>query len=315
MMQNKLRKELNFNYESFFDSRNYLFKHCRKLEQVRFSCLFENLNQDSLLEQITTYQNNDGGFGHGLEPDLRTRYSSSLCTTVALQILNDMKAIKKHRIIKKAIVYLENTFNQKTQSWRIIPEKAQFDPHAPWWNQINNEKKYTTYNLNPTSEIVSYFIYYNNQRYSEFIENSIKNIKNEISNRKAIGMHDYLCLMRLYKNCNHHDDFKILLKDFLIKKLYNVVELNTDKWDQYCLQPLQIAESPKSEFYPILKKYIPLNLKYVIDSHNHDGSWAPAWSWGNYHKESWERAQEEWKGVLIYEHLKILKNYDLIENA
>ena len=70
------------------------------------------------------------------------------------------------------------------------------------------------------------------------------------------------------------------------------------------MQPLQIEESPKSEFYPILKKYIPLNLKYVIDSHNHDGSWAPTWSWGNYHKESWERAQEEWKGILIYEHLR-----------
>ena len=161
MIQNKLIKELKFNYESFIDSRNYLFNHCRKLEQVRFSCLFENLNQDSLLEQITTYQNNDGGFGHGLEPDLRTRYSSSLCTTVALQILNDMNVIKKHKIIKKAIVYLENTFNQKTQSWRIIPEKAQFDPHAPWWNQINHEKKYAIYNLNPTSEIVSYFINYN----------------------------------------------------------------------------------------------------------------------------------------------------------
>ena len=126
-------------------------------------------------------------------------------------------------------------------------------------------------------------------------------------------MHDYLCLMRLYKNYNHHDDFKTLLKDFLIKKLYNVVELNPEKWEQYCLQPLQIAESPKSEFYPILKKYIPLNLKYVIDSHNHDGSWAPTWSWGNYHKESWEGAQEEWKGILIYEHLRILNNYDLIE--
>ena len=57
-------------------------------------------------------------------------------------------------------------------------------------------------------------------------------------------MHDYLCLMRLYKNYNHHDDFKTQLKDFLIKRLYNVVELNPDKWEQYCLQPLQIAESP-----------------------------------------------------------------------
>jgi len=312
-MQNKLKKEFKFNYESIIDSRNYLLKHCRKLEQVRFSCLFENLNQDSLLEQITTYQNNDGGFGHGLEPDLRTRYSSSLCTTVALQILNDMNAIKKHKIIKKAIVYLENTFNQKTQSWRIIPEKAQFDPHAPWWNQINNEKKYATYNLNPTSEIVSYFINYNKQGYSEFIENSIKNIKKEISNKKAIGMHDYLCLMRLYKNYNDHDDFKTLLKEYLIKNLFNVVELNPDKWAKYCLQPFQIAESPKSEFYPIVKKYISLNLKHVIDSQNYDGSWTPAWSWGDYHKKSWDRAKEEWKGVLICEHLKILKNYDVIE--
>ena len=114
----KLTKELKFNYQSFIDSRNYLFKHCRKLEQVRFSCLFENLNQDSLLEQITTYQNNDGGFGHGLEPDLRTRYSSSLCTTVALQILNDMNSIKKHKII---INGLENYKLKNKELISIIP--------------------------------------------------------------------------------------------------------------------------------------------------------------------------------------------------
>ena len=165
-----------------------------------------------------------------------------------------MNAINKHKIIKKAILYLENTFNQKTQSWRIISDKAQFDPHAPQQNQINNEKKYAIYNLNPTSEILSYFINYNNQEYSVFIENNMNNIKNEISYRKAIGMHDYLCLMRLYKNYNNPDDFKTLLKEYLIKKLYNIVELNPDKWDKYCLQTLQIAVSPKSEFYPILKK-------------------------------------------------------------
>ena len=52
--------ETNLNYCSFNNSRNYLFKYCRKLEQVRFCCLFENLNHDSVLEAISKYQNKRG---------------------------------------------------------------------------------------------------------------------------------------------------------------------------------------------------------------------------------------------------------------
>ena len=150
--------ETKLNYYSFNNSRNYLFKYCRKLEQVRFCCLFENLNHDSVLEAISKYQNNDGGFGHGLEPDLRTKHSSTLCTSVALQILHETNTSKKHKIINTILGYLTKTFDQNTRSWRIIPEIAQSEPHAPWWSQTDNIEKYSVFNLNPTSEIVLYFV-------------------------------------------------------------------------------------------------------------------------------------------------------------
>ncbi|HEX3406397.1 MAG TPA: hypothetical protein VHS81_04090, partial [Caulobacteraceae bacterium] len=42
---------------------------------------------DEALAALVGFQNGDGGFGHGLEPDLTTPASSAIATSIGLRVL------------------------------------------------------------------------------------------------------------------------------------------------------------------------------------------------------------------------------------
>ena len=66
---NKLTKE------QFERARQFLKTKARKLERALFEYEFESGGQEPILSALAAYQNVDGGFGHGLEPDLRASQS------------------------------------------------------------------------------------------------------------------------------------------------------------------------------------------------------------------------------------------------
>ena len=51
---------------------NFIWENARLLERAIFSYHFYSGSDIRILEILKTYQNEDGGFGHALEPDLRT---------------------------------------------------------------------------------------------------------------------------------------------------------------------------------------------------------------------------------------------------
>jgi hypothetical protein len=86
-----------------------------------------------------------------------------------------------------------------------------------------------------------------------------------------------------------------------------------EKWDSYCLLPIQVVNSPSSEYYDLFADIIPINLNYLVTKQTKDGYWEPTWSWGQF-EEEWETAKEEWRGWLTLEYLRILRSFDYIEN-
>ena len=50
----------------------------------------ENGNKENVLKILASYQNEDGGFGHGLEPDCWNPNSSPVQTWVATEIIKEV---------------------------------------------------------------------------------------------------------------------------------------------------------------------------------------------------------------------------------
>ncbi|PFA67724.1 hypothetical protein CN378_09370 [Bacillus sp. AFS015802] len=62
--------------EQWNKGKAYIQQNARALEQKLFNYYFEEGSKDEAIEELSTYQNTDGGFGHSIEPDFRLAISS-----------------------------------------------------------------------------------------------------------------------------------------------------------------------------------------------------------------------------------------------
>ena len=64
--------------EAFNQAREFLKTQARPLDRALFEVRFEGASVEHVVDELAAFQNKDGGFGHALEPDLRTPTSSAL---------------------------------------------------------------------------------------------------------------------------------------------------------------------------------------------------------------------------------------------
>lgn len=148
--------------KSFIKAKQWIQENARPLEKSRLKFYFERSDGSEVLTALKEFQNEDGGFGHAIEPDLRDPASSVLGTSIALQIIRSIQ-IEQHAkdISLLAINFLLRNYDSRQMSWRIIPESAKNYPHAPWWGQFGKENKFSGFHLNPTAEILGYLPEFN----------------------------------------------------------------------------------------------------------------------------------------------------------
>ena len=66
---------------------DFIWENARLLESAIFDYRFQGGSPARILQILQTYQNDDGGFGHALEPDLRAPDSQPLFAEFALRTL------------------------------------------------------------------------------------------------------------------------------------------------------------------------------------------------------------------------------------
>ena len=70
----------------------FLAAHARILDRRRFARLFEGGAATPVRDAVAAYRNDDGGFGHALEPDGRTPGSQPAAVRMALLTLHEADA-------------------------------------------------------------------------------------------------------------------------------------------------------------------------------------------------------------------------------
>ncbi|MFO7742262.1 MAG: hypothetical protein R6X31_08115, partial [Anaerolineae bacterium] len=108
-------KELS--QEQFNRARAFLKAQARPLDRALFEYRFEGATADRVVAKLAQYQNADGGFGHALEPDVRTPSSSALATGIGLTVLKELACSPKHTMVITAVRFLRETFDEQAQVW------------------------------------------------------------------------------------------------------------------------------------------------------------------------------------------------------
>jgi hypothetical protein len=76
---------------------SFVATHARLLERRRLQCLLGDGTPDDVLAALDAYRNPDGGYGWGLEPDLRSVTSQPVAAMHALEILAEVRDTKSQR--------------------------------------------------------------------------------------------------------------------------------------------------------------------------------------------------------------------------
>lgn len=289
------------NQNQFDKAASFIKANGRKLDSALFEYEFENGTQENVLAELKKFQNVDGGFGNGLEPDFRCKESSALATAIGLNILARIGIDETNELVKKTIAYLLETFIEDRMGWQIVPKEVESAPRAIWWNYSESWEW-----GNPSAEIIGLLHHYKKLVPEEFLDKVTSYAIRYINDLDNYENHELLSIIKLSEKLPHKD--KVQISNKLEEMMKQCVTTDSSKWNTYCLQPIQVVNSKQSEYIHLFSGCIPKNLDYLIANQNLDGYWEPTWSWGQFEDE-WVKAKQEWRGWLTLENLRVLSSF------
>ncbi|MGP4060277.1 hypothetical protein [Halobacillus sp. H74] len=300
---------------SFNKTDEWMKRNARPLEAARWEYLFQEGEEDRVLDILAAFQNEDGGFGHGIEPDFWLPASSPMATWAAGQVLNEIGADSQEKIVQSMKEYLLETYEPESGMWpSVLPETNHY-PHAPWWHW--KEGVQDNWMFNPGAELAGYLIKWS-------IEGSEAEKTGWSSVGKAAARLMETETMDSHEICNYQQLLKLLkpdaftqytsysyseLQDKINELAENCIEKDTAKWGSgYQTLPLDIIDHPGHPLAGKYKHLIEQNLNYYEGQLNADGIWEISWNWGDA-SDAFMVSQQYWKGVLAVDRYQLFQAF------
>ena len=295
--------------------REELLGRARGLEKELFIHCFEKQNEQGILTELKKFQNEDGGFGHGLESDFRLPLSNPMHTSIALRILSEQVSDEAaEKMTRKAFAYLENTFDEGKQRWFTVSREVNDYPHAPWWN-FDEEKGMTVIDQswgNPSAEIIAYLLEKKGYLKKIDIEELNELAIEQLESREVFkAEHEIYCYVELFKRQTVPEKAKRIEKK-IIQACDALICEDVTQWNAYVPRPLDFITDAKLPHFGISEDLIEIHLDYYAEILKRDHFIDTNWQWGVY-SDTWELAKKEWQGVLTLKGLRLLKSFGRIE--
>ncbi len=303
----------NLTTSNFSRARDFVRERARSVDRALFDYTFESGKPDSVWESLEGFANEDGGFGHGLEPDCRLPSSSSLGTITAFPYLLKTDAFADHPLVKNGIKYLIDTYDSQLKGWRMLPSEVNDYPRAGWWNYdpVTADKDAVEHWSNPSVCVTAYLHHYYELVPEALLREVTKKAMSLIQDSvRMFQGHDYLPFIELADEIP--DPMRTTIWATLKRQACEAIETDPAKWIGYDIRPLWAVPVPSSPLMECLSDSVHAHLDFEIDRQSADGSWHPFWSWGQFEDE-WEAAKVEWQGQLTVNLLRSLKAFDRIE--
>ncbi len=303
---------------------NWVYQNAREIDTALFNnAIFED-DKDMVLNALTLFLNEDGGFAKGLEPDLQNQESNVLATSKAFEILHlvgykyDPCDELFNTVINGACKYLFNQAPKDNKGrWSLIEESNNKYPCAEWWKF--KDEKYVTLPFNPTPALIGEIMLFTSPTSKYYL--------------KAESMLTDILRLFFTNNVSDKSDLRnfYLLFDALNKINYtdNFIEECKEKWlsdiDYALTRKKEEFGSPSSVMlFDIVhdidllngkfKEELENNLDYLVDCRTTAGLWVPNWGWGN-KDPYYDIAYILWASYLTVNNVSILKKFNRIEEG
>lgn len=294
---------------------DYLYKKGRPLDQRLYELHFQDGTIDAVLEALAPFQNTDGGFAHGIEPDIRTPVSSAIATSTAFGILRSIKAPATSPIVQKAITYYLETFDQEKKVWEIVPPEVDDSPRAFWWEYAGTKESFGHFLHNPRAAILGHLYAYADLVPPTFLTalTEIQLTALEALPEDGFDMFNLDCYVSL-ASAQIPATTRTRLNTIIEPAIRTHATFDpTDDLTEMSLVPLRIAPTPTATYAHLFDDVlITANLDKDMSEQLEDGSWELGWDWSALNADAWEIAKVDWKGAVIVHKLKTFKAFGRI---
>jgi hypothetical protein len=303
---------------AFERARRFLKAEARPIDRALFEVRFEGAPPEAVASALAACQNADGGFGHALEPDVRTPSSSALATGIALTILKEIGYAGDHTLVQAAIQYLLASFEPESQVWRAVPPDANDHPHAPWWHDEEGSlaRTFDGFLIIPRAQLVGLLHHFSADVAPGWLEDLTERTVSDVEAIEALGTgggDDLAYALALAEERALPQRFRARLLRRIRAVVPRAVSRDPAEWSSYCIHPLKIVHAPTSPVADQIWDAIQADLGYQIDHQSLEGTWDPVWTWGGAYPLAWEKARLEWRGHLTLETLTTLQAFGRIE--
>ncbi|MBP3567940.1 MAG: hypothetical protein J6K04_02130 [Lachnospiraceae bacterium] len=301
-------------------SREFIYRNARPLALAMWKYHFENGSKEAVLEALSFYQNEDGGFGHAIEADFWNPNSTPIGTWRATVYLASIGGIEKsHPMVQGILNYLDSGdgFDEKSGQWLFTVPSNNNYPHAIWWE---NDGKEQAFSPNPTAALAGFILAYadkDSSVYQKGCEAAVHCYQHMIEKFPITDMNSVPCYISLYQYCIQGGVTELFdmekFKDCLLAMVNGAICHETDKWGkEYVALPSNFIDGPNSLFYAGNEELVKAECAQIKEQQLEDGSFTVPWQWWTEYKE-FEVAKVWWKAEMIMEKLLCLRNFSELE--
>lgn len=296
-------------HERFEAARAFLDRNGRPLDVALLRQWRREGSAEAVLAALAPFQNADGGFGRGLEPDIPGPASSALACSIGLRLLARVGAPAEHPMVGGVIAWLDANLDRERGVWPIIGPEVDLAPHAPWWAwSADLAASWNGFRFNPTAEILAWFYHYRQVTPGDLLRDVEAGLRRTLAETELIeGAYDLKCALRLAESDAAPPDIARPLGLLLRRSL-----AAHDAADEHA-SPFDAAPTPASPFADIVDRRIEPALVALIAAQAEDGGWTPFWDWSFVDADAWAKALSDWRGWLTREALETLLAYGRVE--
>lgn len=306
------------------DAREWLFDYARPLELARYRFLFEKGPVEDVYAALGTYQNKDGGFGFGIEPDFTYPGSTAIGSWTAARILLELDATSDMLTVQHLVRYLIATQDKTTGMWATtIPEMNDY-PRAPWWTW--SEGAQDDWKFNPGVELAAYcmhWVHADGKAWDTGMLTMRKAIK-RLMLSEDMDFHELSNFQYALRLVKHHfpeieeeTGFSFSqCQSHLNALIYQAVETEPDNWGEgYQSLPLDFVYTWRdADELGFDQPLVERQIQYWQDTRLDKGIWDINWQWGQF-PEAFALARRAWQGILAVERYKKLQQLGMLHES
>lgn len=298
----------------FEKTRSFVYRYARPLDLSRWQFHFENGSKETVMNALSYYQNEDGGFGYALEPDCWNPNSTPIATWCATEVLREIGwKDATHPIVEGILRYLESSadFDEVHQQWLNVVPTNNDHPHATWWTYGDGGSEFK---YNPTASLAGFIIRYADPK-SALYQKGVSIAKEAFAFLEASipfdEQHVTTCFCNLYDDCIVSKVSFLDMSKFaelLRKQVKHCINPNYDLWfAEYHTKPSDFILSKDSMFYEDNKELLLKERELLQQYQSEDGGFPVTWQWWtDYHEQ--HLATAWWRPYFAIRNMLFLRN-------